>query len=82
MKKLLAAIVLGLFAISATTPVIAQEKKADASKMTDAQKADAKKKAQAKKADASKMTDAQKADAKKKAQAKQADAKKKDEMKK
>ena len=67
MKKLLAAIVLGLFAISATAPVIAQEKKADASKMTDAQKADAKKKAQAK---ASTMTDAQKADAKKKAEMK------------
>ena len=49
MKKLLAAIVLGLFALSATAPVIAQEKKADASKMTDAQKADAKKKAEMKK---------------------------------
>ena len=29
MKKLLAAIVLGLFAISATVPVIAQDKKKD-----------------------------------------------------
>jgi len=49
MKKLLAAIVLGLFAFSATAPVIAQEKKADASKMSDAQKADAKKKDEMKK---------------------------------
>ena len=45
MKRLLAAIVAGLFAVAATVPVIAQEKKADTSKMTDAQKADAKKKA-------------------------------------
>ena len=60
MKKLLAAIVLGLFAISATVPVIAQEKKADASKMTDAQKADAKKKAQAKQADAKKKDEMKK----------------------
>lgn len=32
MKKLLAAIVAGMFAITATAPVIAQEKKADAKK--------------------------------------------------
>jgi len=48
MKKLLAAIVAGLFALSVTAPVIAQEKKkADPAKMTDAQKAEAKKKAEA-----------------------------------
>jgi hypothetical protein len=69
MKRLIAAIVAGMFAVAATAPVIAQEKKADPSKMTDAQKAEAKKKAQAK---AATMTDAQKAEAKKKAQAKAA----------
>ena len=51
MKRLLAAIVAGLFAVASTVPVIAQEKKADTSKMTDAQKADAKKKADAQKKD-------------------------------
>jgi len=77
MRKLLAAIVAGMFALTLTAPVIAQEKKkADPAKMTDAQKAEAKKKAQAK---AATMTDAQKAEAKKKAEAakKKADAQKK-----
>ena len=47
MKKLLAALVLGLFALSATAPVIAQDKKKDEAKKAapkgDAKKADAKK---------------------------------------
>ena len=42
MKKLLAAIVLGLFAVSATVPVIAQDKKKDEAKKA-APKGDAKK---------------------------------------
>ena len=42
MEKLLAAIVLGLFAVSATVPVIAQEKKKDEAKKA-APKGDAKK---------------------------------------
>ena len=42
MKKLLAAIVLGLFAVSATAPVIAQDKKKDDTKKA-APKGDAKK---------------------------------------
>jgi len=49
MKKLLAAFVASLFAVAATSLVIAQEKKADTSKMTDAQKAEAKKKDEIKK---------------------------------
>ena len=73
MKKLMSVIVAAMFAASTAfvaTPAGAQakdeKKKADVSKMTDAQKAEAKKKAQAK---AAKMTDAEKAEAKKKAEA-------------
>jgi len=71
MKKLLAAIVLGLFAVSATAPVIAQDKKKDDTKKA-APKGDAKK--------APPKGDAKKADAKKAPP--KGDAKKKDEMKK
>ena len=71
MKKLLAAIVLGLFAVSATAPVIAQDKKKDDTKKA-APKGDAKK--------APPKGDAKKAPPK--GDAKKGDSKSKDAMKK
>jgi hypothetical protein len=69
MKKLLTAIVAGMFALTATAPVIAQDKKKEQVHKGTPEQGTVQKKAQAK---TSQMTDAQKAEAKKKAQAKAA----------
>jgi hypothetical protein len=60
MKKLLAAIVAGMFAVTAAAPVFAadkMEKKADTKKKAEPKKADTKKKAEPKKADTKKKSE-------------------------